>query len=175
MRVRRKRIRQIVDEILNRHGIDAPPIPIQDIIEQEAITIANRAVEDDVSGFLVLTNGKSTIGANKNHPQNRRRFTLAHELGHYFLHVNSDDRLRVDRRSQVMLRSNLSSEGEDNEEREANLFAAELLMPQSFLRNDWVDLQDTDIESAIQELARKYRVSSEAMQYRLTNLGFIKF
>jgi IrrE N-terminal-like domain len=36
----------------------------------------------------------------------------------------------------VNLRSSESSKGEDNDEREANLFAAELLMPAKFLRED---------------------------------------
>ena len=59
---------------------------------------------------------------------------------------------------------------------EANLFAAELLMPAEFLEKDLADnaafpLQD---EEAIGDLARKYGVSVQALTYRLAYLGHIQ-
>jgi Zn-dependent peptidase ImmA (M78 family) len=55
----------------------------------------------------------------------RRRFTIAHEIGHYVLH--SGEGLQRDDRA-----GNFTGWNDASEEAEANLFAAELLM-QKFL------------------------------------------
>jgi Zn-dependent peptidase ImmA (M78 family) len=82
----------------------------------------------------------------------------------------------VDRDFRVRLRGDLSSQGTDEAEREANYFAASLLMPKGFLENDlagqeYVDLFD---DSFLRELARKYGVSTQALVNRLKNLGYIQ-
>ncbi len=67
--------------------------------------------------------------------------------------------------------------GEQPSEIEANAFAAELLMPVSFLKRDLeegddaVDLSDDD---ALKSLAAKYRVSVTAMTFRLANLRYLR-
>ncbi|MGH3265723.1 MAG: ImmA/IrrE family metallo-endopeptidase [Trebonia sp.] len=66
--------------------------------------------------------------------QVRRRFTIAHELGHYFLHVS--ETLHVDRAAHFRLRSQLSSEGIDVTEIQANRFAASLMMPDEMILKD---------------------------------------
>jgi Zn-dependent peptidase ImmA (M78 family) len=75
----------------------------------------------------------------------------------------------------VRLRDDVSSQGTDDYEREANLFAASLLMPRRFLEQDlqaeqWVNLLDDDLLS---DLARKYGVSTQALVNRLKNLVYI--
>jgi Zn-dependent peptidase ImmA (M78 family) len=82
----------------------------------------------------------------------------------------------VDRQFQVRLRNKASSEGTDLEEQEANLFAAELLIPSSFLEDDldrveFVDLED---EAVVSRLAKRYKVSTQAMTFRLHYLGYLK-
>jgi Zn-dependent peptidase ImmA (M78 family) len=76
----------------------------------------------------------------------------------------------------INLRDEASSKGEDNDEREANLFAAELLMPAKFLKQD---LKGKDLDllgngQFLHSMARKYKVSVEALTFRLANLGYIK-
>jgi Zn-dependent peptidase ImmA (M78 family) len=57
------------------------------------------------------------------------------------------------------------------DEIEANAFAAALLMPESFLRQDLKKLSiDFDDASQIEALAKRYNVSSQAMTFRLLNL-----
>jgi len=62
-------------------------------------------------------------------------------------------------------------------EREANLFAAELLMPARFLRADEriakLDLLDEEATGLLKEVADEYGVSVQALTYRLANLGLI--
>ncbi|HEY4248477.1 MAG TPA: ImmA/IrrE family metallo-endopeptidase [Lacunisphaera sp.] len=107
---------------------------------------------------------------NANHSEARQRFTIAHELGHFFLHAG--DPVFVDQ-SFVMMRDTASSEGEKVEEREANLFAAELLMPAKLIVKEVEDMDDIDIvdDGKIGRLADKFGVSVQAMSFRLANLG----
>ena len=75
----------------------------------------------------------------------------------------------------VNLRSPESARGEDNDEKEANLFAAELLMPAIFLEQD---LQGEDLDllgdsEFLEKLAKKYKVSIQALTFRLAYLGYI--
>ena len=76
----------------------------------------------------------------------------------------------------MRLRDDVSTMGVDDDEKEANLFAAELLMPESFVRKDLagyttLDLYDDDF---LPELARKYGVSVQAITFRLQYLGYIE-
>jgi Zn-dependent peptidase ImmA (M78 family) len=102
---------------------------------------------------------------------------MAHELAHYSLkHKEGEDHL--DRNFTVLRRDENSSTGTDDQEIEANYFAACLLMPEGFLRRDVAQLAKFNGESALGEpeifsLAKKYEVSKAAMGYRLVNLGLI--
>ncbi len=62
----------------------------------------------------------------------RQRFTIAHELGHFFLHRASST-VFVDA-APIFFRDESSSNGSQREEIEANAFAAELLMPEDAIR-----------------------------------------
>lgn len=74
-----------------------------------------------------------------------------------------------------MHRDQLSSQGVDVREREAKLLAAELLMPQLMLADNWKQIRLVEIsdDNAIIDLARRYGVSAQALVIRLINLGFI--
>jgi Zn-dependent peptidase ImmA (M78 family) len=177
MAVRRKQIRDLVETLLTRHRITRAPVPVDRIARELGIHIKLDKVDADLSGFIVRDKGRRVlIGANKSHHPNRQRFTIAHELGHYFLHAGYNVHLDEGRAAfTVNLRNSKSSKGEDNDEREANLFAAELLMPAKFLRDD---LQGEELDLLVDnkflsELAKKYSVSLQALTFRLTHLGYI--
>jgi len=75
---------------------------------------------------------------------------------------------------QVKLRGPASSQGVDNEEMEANLFAAELLMPARFLVRDFQGFDPTDEnDETVADLAEKFGVSKQAMSIRLAYLGLL--
>ena len=82
----------------------------------------------------------------------------------------------MDHEFRVRLRSDVSSQGTDVAEREANFFAASLLMPKHFVEqdlegSDFFDLLDDEF---VNTLARKYGVSSQAFVNRLKSLGYIQ-
>lgn len=181
MRVRRKHIKNLVSGILAENKINSVPVNLEKIAKNLQIKIIKQSAEDDLAGFLLKDfDGKSAlIGVNENHHSNRQRFTIAHEIGHYFLHnfqgVHFDGK---NTGLQMYLRNDLSSQGISIEEREANLFAAELLMPESILIKDVVEFSEfyllDDRDTSIRAIAAKYEVSQLALTYRLINLGFIE-
>lgn len=176
MAIRRKHIRTVVDRLLKAHGIEAPPIQVGKLALAMGIRVEYEPAEDDLSGFLLrdLSRQQAIIGVNDNHSDNRQRFTIAHELGHFLLH--EQEKLHIDRRFQINRRDESSSQGKSEEEKEANLFAAELLMPVQFLQQDLATVGALDLESddAITDLAKKYKVSVQAMTFRLAYLGQIQ-
>ena len=99
-------------------------------------------------------NNKRHIMVNENDIPTRRRFTIAHELGHYFLH--DGDKTFVNFRG-------LSTP----KERQADKFAAELLMPEKRLREEHGKL----FFPLVSQLAERFNVSKEAMRYRLDEMG----
>jgi Zn-dependent peptidase ImmA (M78 family) len=178
MAIRRKQIRQVVEALLDKYKIAHGAVPVDEIARLLGIEIKLDKVDDGLSGFIVRDkhSKKAVIGANRSHHPNRQRFTIAHELGHFLLHsghvVHLDETPTAFR---VNLRSAESAKGEDNDEREANLFAAELLMPARFLEKD---LRGKDLELLVESdylerLARKYGVSVQALTFRLAYLDYI--
>ena len=173
MPIRRRKIESLTDELLVEHGISEAPVPVERIAKAKGARIFYQSLENDVSGFIYRDNAQTVIGVNTHHAPVRQNFTAAHELGHMLLH--DQEKLHVDLSFYVRLRDDVSSQGTDDYEREANLFAASLLMPRHFLEQDlqaeqWVNLLDDDLLS---DLARKYGVSTQALVNRLKNLGYI--
>lgn len=89
----------------------------------------------------------------------RNRFTIAHELGHVLLgHVNEGNPRERD-----------TTFGNYNPvERAANIFAAELVMPEMKVKELFRGA------SSVQQLSEIFGVSNAAMSYRLQNLGLVR-
>jgi Zn-dependent peptidase ImmA (M78 family) len=174
--VRRKLIRTLVQRLLDERRVRSAPVDVTSIATALGVEVQETPAEDDLSGFLYRDRQRKSaiIGVNADHHPNRRNFTAAHELGHYLLHDFDD--VHVDRDFKVWLRNDASSQGTDVEEKEANLFAAELLMPAHFLAHDVEEIGTIDLldEEVLQELAAKYGVSTQAMTFRLAYLGYIQ-
>lgn len=163
-----------VEGLLAQHHVSTPPVPVKQIAKACKVRIFYQELEGDLSGFLYRENGQAVIGVNTHHAATRQLFTIAHELGHLLLHAGES--VHVDHSFRLHLRNQASSEGTSDQEIEANLFAAELLMPESFLK------QDVAQESALcwhgdeflTSLARRYGVSLQALMIRLSRLGYIR-
>jgi Zn-dependent peptidase ImmA (M78 family) len=176
MAIRRKRIRQLVEELLDENGIERPPIPVEHIVRSRGLSVRKQGnTSSDISGFLFRQEDDVVIGVNASHPRVRQRFTIAHELGHFLLHAPRSDKIHIDRTFEVKFRDDLSGRGIDTDEREANLFAAELLMPQRLIRRDLANVGEMDLvnDDFLNDLARRYGVSTQAMLFRLANLGYV--
>lgn len=180
MPVRRQFIRETTVRLLADHGIVAAPVSVDDIVAALKIEVTRDDVDDELSGFLYreMETDRTVIGVNGRHPDTRQRFTIAHELGHFMLHEG--EVVHVDEKDVLFtmdFRDDRSSNGNNDNEREANLFAAELLMPEHFLRSD-LQGQTYDLladDDRLKALADRYKVSLQAMTLRLTNLRHIEF
>lgn len=120
-------------------------------------------LDENVSGSLVKRKGSDPeILLNREDSRNRKRFTAAHELGHYVWRSE-----RPEEYEYVDCRDERSSSGTLEEERFANGFAASLLMPREALES----LQGEGTPDFL--LAKQFGVSREAMHNRLDNLGLL--
>lgn len=154
-----------------QYVIKTLPIPVERIAKLLGIRVEYTPLDAELSGLAHIRDDVTIIGINALHAPNRQRFTLAHELGHVRLHHHElEHAVHVDRGS--LRRDALAAEGVDPIEIEANSFAAELLMPRDLLipalQTHPVDLED---DTAVANLAKRFRVSDAAMRYRLNSLG----
>jgi Zn-dependent peptidase ImmA (M78 family) len=172
MAIRRKHIRNLIDQLLETHNIQLPPVQVDEIAKELGIQVQYEHAKDELSGFLLrdFSRHKAIIGVNEIHVKTRQRFTIAHELGHFLLHEQEE--LHVDRLFQIKRRDGKSTTGEN----EANLFAAELLMPAQFIQEELAEIELLDLENdaVISSLADKYNVSRQAMTFRLSYLGYVQ-
>ncbi|MCP5328426.1 MAG: ImmA/IrrE family metallo-endopeptidase [Steroidobacteraceae bacterium] len=159
-----EKIEQEAERVLSELGITKVPTPVEDIALRLGMRIS-RAPSSDFSGLLLRKDGKALIGVNSQEPLVRQRFTIAHEIGHFLLHPQQD--AFVDFR-----KSRNADEARPPRERQADMFAAALLMPRGPLLLDFRKLaKDGDTSRVIPVLATKYSVSAEAMRFRLINLN----
>jgi Zn-dependent peptidase ImmA (M78 family) len=176
MTKRQIEIRNLAHQVLERANITSPPVDVNSIAKLENVDVFRKEIDADISGVLKIDeNARASILVNQDHHMNRQRFTIAHELGHYFLH--NQPGIHVDK---VFLRDPAASEGLHLREIEANRFAAELLMPEFLLvkslekqlsisrDNPLIDPSD----EILQEMAQEFQVSKHAMSIKLQELGY---
>jgi len=134
-----------------------PPVPVEAIAE-DLLGLLVEEREIDCSGCLLPF--RRLLVVNAGEPRARRRFTIAHELGHWVCQVMAG------RSAPVFCRPlDLSQAADRALEREANVFAAELLMPEPLVRGRFA--------GSVADCAAAFAVSGEAMHWRLFNLGLL--
>lgn len=157
--------------LIEEHGVRTAPVPLDRIIRAAGVVVQYGPFDGELSGMAFIKDGQPMIGVNSLHASTRQRFTLAHELGHILLHrpMLEASGVYVDKGS--LRRDSLASEGVDDQEIEANNFAAELLMPEPLLvaALDGHNL-DFEDEEAVQALAKKFKVSTMALQFRVQRI-----
>lgn len=146
-------------DVIRAHQSVAP-VPVHDIARELGIEIYSVKWTNGASGCIRRDRkrgGKSgfAIFTNKDHGRMRRRFTIAHEIGHFVLHRNKIGEQIVDNR---LYQSRLDG----TLEVQAHECAAWILMP-------W-DLVVREVKrgaDSVEALARRFDVSKSAMSIRL--------
>lgn len=156
--------------LLKDNKLYKPAIDVDKLAEKLNIKVESKNLSNGISGFLVMTESQAVITYKHGDNENRRRFTVAHEIGHFIFH-SKDQPIFIDKAPTVLFRNTASSTGEDYKEREANAFAASLLMPKELLEEQ-LKKAPHDFTKAIKFLADKFKVSENAMSFRLSNLGY---
>lgn len=138
--------------------------------------------QNDIIGQIGFVGDHPVVSINpmQNSYEPRRRFTLAHELGHFCLHA---DKIQLGFKDSKKKMSRSLSYW-DAKESEANTFAAQLLMPKELLLKHGQEIIDNykkknnvssmPLPAFLQVISAKFSVSNKAMEYRLKNLGIIK-
>jgi Zn-dependent peptidase ImmA (M78 family) len=158
-------IKKKVEKLLKTTGVKKLPVNIDKIARSLELEIEYQPYDEPFSGVLIRNGNEATIGVNSKHHEHRQRFTIAHEIGHYLFHQGD---LMIDKTISINYRGN-ETVVDYQKEKEANLFASELLLPTKLLTKELkkfqIDLNDDD---QIKDLAQKYNVSQQALMIRLS-------
>lgn len=152
------------------------PVDVEKVAERLRLKLVYMNLGDDVSGLLISKGDSSVIAVQETDHPNRRRFTIAHEIGHFFLRHQFDpgEHVHVDRGHLITPRNSRSSTGVDPKEIEANQFAACLLMPSNLLSRAIKEFKtDSLLDYHVVRLADEFEVSEQAMTIRLSTLGYL--
>jgi hypothetical protein len=137
------------------------PVPVEAIAEDLLGLTVGESETLEVSGMLLPAEREIWLNAREaRESPGRRRFTLAHEVGHWVCQVLEG------RVAPVFCRAEVVGVREGRTlEREANVFAAELLMPEELVRERF--------DGSLIETAAPFGVSEEAIHWRLYNLELV--
>lgn len=140
-------------------NIGETPLDVEALAQALSINVKYIPLENEISGVLEKDiSGQWTIKVNKEHPKNRQRFTIAHEIAHFCLHRYE----RILFTDVVFFRGKAISP----EESAANRFAGELLMPEKTFMQQ-LKKGNTKIDA----LADFFGVSALALRVRAKFLG----
>ena len=172
MNIQRKRISALAQKLLLDNRVTTPPVPVERIAKLLDVQLRYSPLDEELSGMIYVKEGTPIIGINVLHHPNRQRFTIAHECGHLLLHKQHlTKKIHVDKTFPMLMRDSTSTMGIEKMEIEANLFAAELLMPESLMMKTMGNKSfDIDDENSVISLARIFTVSPAAMHFRIGNL-----
>lgn len=124
-------------------------------LEYRSDMIYDAKIERMGSEFIVSVNGSK--------PKNRQKFSIAHELGHLFLHMKRlNEEYWI---NNIIEDSAYYRYGRGIEELESDEFAGVLLMPRDEFLDKYYEY------SNLEDVARYFDVSSSAVYVRCKNLG----
>jgi Zn-dependent peptidase ImmA (M78 family) len=146
--------------MVRRLGLIAPPVDVVQVADELGLAVTYAAL-NGLSGVLVRYAGKELIVVNINDPEQRQRFSLAHEIGHSQLKHPAPSFACILQAPQEIAQIR-------GVERQASRFAAALLMP------DWMIRQDYFSGSNNEAIAQHFGVSTEAVYWRLQHLGLAR-
>lgn len=160
-----ERLEELTSEILLASDMYSIPVDIIRIANMNDIKVYEANLEKNISGAIRLnkSNNEYEILVNSQDSESRKRFTISHELGHYFLHkdILESESIHVD----ILYRTEKTQE-EMEREKEADYFGGALLMNRILLTKLYNN-------HSIKELAELFKVSASAMTVRLDILGIL--
>lgn len=155
--------KQAAIKVLGECGIDdSLGVSIQDLIVFYD-GIVREVSLTNCDGRVVMKNGRAIVSVNADieFPK-KKRFVLAHELGHMILHSQRDATFSDDYETLEAFRHG-------PQEVEANAFAAELLMPEQFFKDSC--FKKVFSPDLLRELSERFETSITSTVYRFIDLG----
>ena len=165
------RAHAVRERYLSLFGGSQLPVPVEAIAGDLLGLRVEESWDIDCSGMLlpaerrIVLNAGEGAGGRNDPPLRRFRFTIAHEIGHWVCHCLEG---RAPSPAPAYCRPvDLTVSADRTLEREANVFAAELLMPEPAVREAWEELGEVAACSA------GFDVSPTAMHWRLYSFGLV--
>ncbi len=161
-----RNVTNIVNSVFNRVFTGSPsyPIDLKTIARDFNIPIYEEDFKPEIAGVFIIESGAGAICINQNDLELTRRFTIAHELGHFISAKLQNKSMKIyDKREHLVCMTI------DKEEKFANHFSAELLMPEAIFakqiklhenNRNWPDI-----------LASYFYVSRQAINIRVRTLS----
>lgn len=158
---------RLIGVLLKHHPQWPRRVPVEDLAQTVGITEIKDLDVDEFEGALMTnaTKSQGVIFVRTGVRDERRRFTLAHELGHFLIPSHKGDR----RCTSADLRESRQETQHQRQEAEANRFAAGLLMPRPWFVSDMRALGNADV-THVQRLAEACGTSLEATANRYIDL-----
>jgi Zn-dependent peptidase ImmA (M78 family) len=154
LKARTQFVRKMAQKVLKDCGIAVPPVDLVVILRAHGIQYEEvDDFPDDVDALIIEDGTKVYAAVNSRQHLHRRRFSLAHELGHYFLHKDSNFEESITIDSPPSDESEIGTK--DPAESEADTFAGELLVPLEMLK--------AHVQKGIPELSRIFMVSEQVV------------
>jgi len=150
---------KIVAEIISKCKISSAPVPLDSVLKlYYGLTVD----EDDIEGEgYIIDLGKigGQIILNKSTKEERKRYTLAHELGHWILHTKG-----------IKVGNHKKNETSTLIERWCNQFAAKLLMPEKLIVKKIKSIEKEHLLTTILSIPKSFQVSREALIIRISEI-----
>lgn len=141
------------------------PMKLGALAKELNLVVKKSTLAPNISGEIKESDDIVTIRINRHDAISRQRYTLAHEIAHFFLHRSL---LKNGIKDDVLYRSAQSNEVEA----EANRLAADIIMPlelvKSLIKKYSVD--DLDREKVYECVAEELAVSTTALAIRLEKI-----
>jgi len=150
---------------------NVPALSLPEMLEERLNTLVLFVdTKPGVSGAACQLGPLNTIIINRGESEGRRSFDLGHEFFHLLTWVEMPPRHLESKDEGTKLQRKI--------EKLADNFSAGLLMPrysvQRLIEQKPIPSEETEIAHRIKELALNFRVSGQALKWRLVNLGVLK-
>ena len=169
----RRLIDDLTQDVIKAYNITTPITDIEGVVRKIGGVVKLDQSLGTYSDGSIRKSGVNSfeISVSPLQPETRKNFTIAHELGHLFLHMGYqiDTELWNQQDERVYFR-----EGNSNMEYEANEFAAALLMPEEKYR-EIMDLHTEGDLVDTGEIAKYFHVSVNAAANRGKWLGYLSW
>jgi len=137
--------------------LKTPPVNLVAVLKAVDISVQQDDLAGHADGYAVQMNERPLIIVDRKLALGRKRWTIAHELAHCLIPEH---------------RGKLARNGRDRRrEREADIFARELLMPAPLVKKWWKESRSSGRDPDVKQMAWDFQVSRTAMSIRLEELG----
>ena len=147
---------------IDRHLAEYP-VKLGAIAKCLGVKVLLSTLPRGISGQIAKENGDFVIRINRHEAKHRQRFTLAHELAHFLLHRERIDADGIWSENVLLRAPNQPMQIEY----EANRLASDLVIPSVQLADATADYTGPMTSEVIEYLARRFSVSTAAMEIKL--------